>query len=466
LNLDYKITGGFYSTVSLYIELIEDKIMQTIKCIFIIIFSMFIISCEKQSTDLNTDIEPIGKMSLQIDMSQAPAEVVKIVGTLSRHGFEDIIVHFDIEGESATALVENLAQGTWKLRVDAYNDSDIIIYTGSTNVYVTSGVVTPVHLQLNPATGSIYITVDWGDSGREWGEIEHGIRISINLDDKELMPYDKAYSNILVENVSGDSMSYEAYVSFCLYDSSDILRYQAYFNLTGHDSSDYFHPISLISFNEGNLINRTFEITGLPWVSPISSKPPDKNFYDLIQSGQYNLQLQIEPILSVLSPVPIQPVLSNKILVNIKSAESEKSIYYNSFESAADTAGFSGNGYYDFKDEPSPDGGEYSLYVSGGCIWPHVSVEIPAQETDGYYQLAGWGRNLEIGGIVELHNNLRIPNESIYFNVNDSAWTHYAADSILFCPTGQSMTLVMGAGGIVSSAMLVDQIEIVKISTK
>ena len=281
MNLDYKITGGFYSTVSLYIELIEDKIMQTIKCIFIIFLAIFLY-CEKQSTDLNTDTEEIGKMSLQIDMSQAPAEVVKITGTLSRSGYEDCIFQFAIQGDSATALVENLAYGVWNLKVDAYNSSDVIIYTGATNVYVVSGSVTPVHLQLNPATGSIYITVDWGDSGREWGEPGYGIRISINLDDKELKPYDKAYSNILVENVSGDSMSYEAYVSFCLFDSSDILRYQAFFDLMENDSADYFHSTSLISFSEGNLINRTFEITGLPWVSPISSAPPQQDFYQLI----------------------------------------------------------------------------------------------------------------------------------------------------------------------------------------
>ena len=442
----------------------KEGIMQTIKIIIItLLVLVFILSCKEQPTDLDTDPEPIGKMALQIDMTNAPAEVVKIVGTLSRNGYEDRNFQFDIEGETATALVENLAPGVWNLKVDAYNDSDIIIYTGSTNVYVVSGSVTPVHLQLNPATGSIYITVDWGDSGREWGEPGYGIRISINLDDKELKPYDKAYSNILIENVSGDSMSYEAYVGFCLYDNSGIIRYEAFFNLTGDDSSDYFHPKSLISFKENDLINRTVEITHIPWVSPISSKPPETDFYNLIQSGQYNLQLQIEPILPVLSPLPIQPVLSNQVIVNIKSAESEKVIYYNSFETAADTAGFSGYGYYDFKAEPSPDGGNYSLYVSGGCIWPHVSIEIPAQGTDGYYQLAGWGRNLEIGGLVELHNNLRIPNESIYFNVTDSAWTHYAADSILYCPAGQSMTLMMGAGGIVASSMLVDQIEIVKV---
>jgi hypothetical protein len=436
--------------------------MKVFKYLTIIIF-LLIFSCEKQPTDFSTNPEPIGKMSLQIDMTQAPAEVVKIAGTLSRDGYEDIIFQFDIEGESATALVEDLASGTWELKVDAYNNSDEIIYTGSTEVNVISGTTTPVHLQLNPATGSIYITVDWGDSGREWGDPGYGIRISINLDDKELKPYEKAYSNILVQNVSGDSMSYDAYVSFCLYDSSGVLRYQAYFNLTGSDSTDNFHPISPISFKDDNLINRTFEITHLLWVSPISSKPPETDFYHLIQSGHYDLQLQVEPILPVLSPLPIQPVLSNQVRINIKPAGSKQIIYYNSFESAEDTVGFSGYGYYDFKAEPSPDGGNYSLYVSGGCLWPHVSVEIPAQETDGYYQLAGWGRNPEIGGNVELHNNLRIPNESIYFNVTDSAWTYYTADSILYCPAGQSMTLMMGAGGFVSSAMFVDQIQILKL---
>jgi hypothetical protein len=431
--------------------------------IFCIVLSAIIFSCEKQPTDLNTDIEPIGNMSLQIDMSQAPAEVVKIIGILSRSGYENRIFHFDIKGNSATALVENIPAGIWKLKVDAYNDADVIIYTGSTDVYVASGVVTPVHLQLNPATGTIFITVEWGESGREWGEIAYGIRISINLDDNKLDPYDKAYSNILVENVSGDSMSYEAYVSFCLYDNSDILRYQAFFNLTGNDSADYFHLRSLISFYESNMINRTFEITCLPWVSPISSRPPETDFYHLIQSGQYYLQLQIEPILPVLSIFPIQPVMSNQVSVDIKSAESNKIIYYNSFETAADTAGFEGYGFYDFNTEAAPNGGNYSLYVSGGCLWPHVIVRIPVRETDGYYQLRGWGRDLEIGGVVQLHNNWPEWGESIHFSVSASVWSFYTSDSILFCPAGQPMTLMMASGGFAPSAMLVDQIEIVKL---
>ena len=436
--------------------------MKVIKFVLIIL-SILIFSCEKQSTELDTDIEPVGKMSLQIDMTGAPAEVVKIVGTLSRDGYKDRIFQFDIKGEFATALVENLTAGVWKLKVDAYNGSGVIIYTGCTNVFVVSGEVIPVHLQLNPTTGSIQITVTWGDPEREWGEIGFGIRISINLDDKELKPFDKAYSNILVENVSGDSLSYEAYVYFCLYDNSDILRYQAFFNLTGGDSADYFHPKSFISFDESNMINQTFEITGLPWVSPVNSRPPATDFYHLIQSGEYYLRIHIEPLVPINSLILVLPVMSNQVLVDIKQAEPDKVIYYNSFESAIDTAGFSGYGYYNFRDESSPDGGKYSLYVNGGCFWPHVVAKIPEQKTDGYYHLQGWGRDLKIGGRVQLHNNWPEWRESIHFDVSDSVWSFYTADSILFCPAGQPMTLILTSGGFNPSAMLVDQIEIVKV---
>ena len=37
--------------------------MKTMKHVFIALL-VFILYCEKQSTDLNTDIEPIGKMSM------------------------------------------------------------------------------------------------------------------------------------------------------------------------------------------------------------------------------------------------------------------------------------------------------------------------------------------------------------------------------------------------------------------
>lgn len=299
---------------------LREKIMQKIKFIFII-FLVFVFSCEKQSTDLGTNLNPIGKMALQIDMTQAPAEIVKIIGTLSRNGYEDIIFHFDIEDDSATALVEDLAQGTWKLRVDAYNNTDVIIYTGSTEVNVISGTTTPVHLQLNPASGSIYITVDWGDSGREWGEIVNGIRISINLDDQKLVPYDQSYSNILIENVSADSITFEAYVFFALYDNLNFFRYAAVFNLNAADPTEGFHTKSIISFKESNTINRTLEITQLGWVLSVSSRPPDiTEFYKVIESGQYNLELVIEPVGGTFFT---QKIHSNQIPVNIKSAASE-----------------------------------------------------------------------------------------------------------------------------------------------
>lgn len=138
-------------------------------------------------------------------------------------------------------------------------------------------------------------------------------------------------------------------------------------------------------------------------------------------------------------------------------------IYFNSFETAADTAGIGGYGGWTLSDEASPGGGERSLYVSGGCIWPHVIIEIPAQAEDGHYLLTGWGKNPAFGGVVELSAASQA-GPGIHFFVSDSTWNWYIAADTLFCPANQAMTLIMGAGGYVPSAMLVDQITISKVN--
>ena len=137
-------------------------------------------------------------------------------------------------------------------------------------------------------------------------------------------------------------------------------------------------------------------------------------------------------------------------------------IYFNSFESAADTAGWSGYAQLAFRNDSSPNGGKQSLYVSGGCIVPHAEFKIPQQNEDAYYILEGWGKSLLNGGVVLLS----IPDANcpgIQFNVSDSVWTFYQSDRKFFCPAGTQLTLTMYSGGIAAAAMLVDQIAVKKV---
>jgi hypothetical protein len=138
-------------------------------------------------------------------------------------------------------------------------------------------------------------------------------------------------------------------------------------------------------------------------------------------------------------------------------------LYFNSFESLADTVGWSGYGVRTFSSEAPPGGGNQSLNVSGGCIWPHAFFTLGPSPEDHNVTLRCWGKKLLGGGTVSLRvvgsqtKEIRIP-------VIDSVWTQYHASQSLFCPADQQLEISMGAGGIVAGAMLVDMVEIVEMN--
>ena len=94
-------------------------------------------------------------------------------------------------------------------------------------------------------------------------------------------------------------------------------------------------------------------------------------------------------------------------------------IYYNSFETEHDSIGSENYVGMIYLDDASPSGGKRSLYVSGGCIFPHVILTIPAQTEDGYYQLECWAKVLKGSGSIELSNSSSSENDyssiGIYF---------------------------------------------------
>jgi len=104
-----------------------------------------------------------GILSLNLDMSGAPSEVVKMQGLLWNNSADTISFDFKMKDNFATADVKDLAAGVWKLQVDAYNTEDVIIYSGSVRVDIKSGVTTIVRLHLNPTTGSLEVIVTWGE---------------------------------------------------------------------------------------------------------------------------------------------------------------------------------------------------------------------------------------------------------------------------------------------------------------
>jgi len=141
-------------------------------------------------------------------------------------------------------------------------------------------------------------------------------------------------------------------------------------------------------------------------------------------------------------------------------------IYFNSFESPADTAGWRGYGGVSFREDAPPGGGKQSLYVSGGCIAPHFYKYLPPLEHDAHLILRCAGKDLAIGGYVSL---IWIDEDDRWHNigigVKDTTWTTYTSKDTLFCPAGQPLQLELDAGGLKPSAMLVDLVEIQQVES-
>ena len=155
-------------------------------------------------------------------------------------------------------------------------------------------------------------------------------------------------------------------------------------------------------------------------------------------------------------------VISSLIVISCENKNDlGHQIYFNSFESQSDTAGWIGYAFNFSNDVPS-HGGKKSLSVSGGCIIPHAQFTINPQGSDCYLLFKLWGKNLSNGGSVYLGVD-KAGYGSISFDISEKDWDLYESQDTLFCPANGSLTIGAMSGGIYSSTILIDMIEIRKL---
>lgn len=123
--------------------------------------------CSKDNV-INTpaDEKEQGKMLLKFNKTETPQNVVSITATLTRTGFQTITGVLNIITDTSAAIsLQNIAAGTWHLKVEAKDNSGTVIYRGETDVTIIAGTITQVMLTLQPTganVGGIYILVNWG----------------------------------------------------------------------------------------------------------------------------------------------------------------------------------------------------------------------------------------------------------------------------------------------------------------
>lgn len=138
-------------------------------------------------------------------------------------------------------------------------------------------------------------------------------------------------------------------------------------------------------------------------------------------------------------------------------------VYFNSFESVADTIDWSpGFCSVELADDVPPNGEEQSLSVSCGCIGPFVSTEIGPYQEDLYVVLSFWGKASGMGGSVHLSNS-SYESIGIYIGNEYSDWEYFDPSDTLFCPAGENLKLSLSAGGIAAGQIGVDLVTIKKV---
>ena len=140
----------------------------------------------------------------------------------------------------------------------------------------------------------------------------------------------------------------------------------------------------------------------------------------------------------------------------------EEIVYSNGFETGADTAEWIGYGSMQLSNDVPPGGGNRSLFVSGGCTVPHAAFRIGEVSQDSRFILRFWGKRLFGSGGVGLGFS-QSPTSGIGVNVVDSTWTHYESQDVFYCPADSTLWLNVNAGGFVPGAILVDDIQVVKV---
>ena len=155
----------------------------------------------------------LNRLTLTLDMTQAPSNIVEVRATLSRDGFTTRTISLGITESTASGVFENVPIGSWHLRVDALDSEDVVKFTGETYVEIVPGGTTRVDLILNPADGSIEVNVRWGSglSGnalRFDGENDYAIVADpSSLNDVSssvtmeawVRPYEREYNAIMVQ---------------------------------------------------------------------------------------------------------------------------------------------------------------------------------------------------------------------------------------------------------------------------
>ncbi len=138
--------------------------MRLFQSLLLILVSVLVQACSNQATEVPIQSMPVDLGRVSLAFSNPPPEITDIVATISRNGFPPRVLQLTISDttSSASGHFTNVEPGVWHLRVVALDSSEVVRFSGETDVNVQAGQISQVALQLVPGTGGgIQIVVTW-----------------------------------------------------------------------------------------------------------------------------------------------------------------------------------------------------------------------------------------------------------------------------------------------------------------
>lgn len=176
--------------------------MKLISLLLLIFFALLIGSCSRElPTSPENTTDKSGSLSLNIDKTTTPKDVVNVIAYLTRVNYDTLSGELNLlSSNSASISFEDVFAGTWHLKVDATNADNVVIYTGETDIQVVAGTIIQVNLTLFPVgqgKGNIYIFVNWGSNSR-W--VDYNLNPILTTEDNPSLPNQVSTCKIIYDN--------------------------------------------------------------------------------------------------------------------------------------------------------------------------------------------------------------------------------------------------------------------------
>ncbi len=140
--------------------------MKSILFLLLVVLVTFVGCLKSTITSPNNNSNSTGKVSLKIDKTNAPQNVVSVFAYLTKADADTLIGTLNLRSDSTADIsFQNISVGTWHLLVQADDSNGRTIYSGQSDVQVVDGTTTFVSLTLVPTssgTGNIIVFVSWG----------------------------------------------------------------------------------------------------------------------------------------------------------------------------------------------------------------------------------------------------------------------------------------------------------------